>query len=52
MSDIKLIFWIKFDLDAKPEKIYAQNYVELQRIIAREVERRGQIYEWIIRDYK
>lgn len=44
-------FFVKFDKDLQPTRIVVGSWEELESWLNKMVRERGEIYEWIIRDY-
>lgn len=44
-------YFIKFDKELQPIRLVCKNWHELEYTVARLIEKYGEPFEWIIRDY-
>lgn len=45
------IYWIKFDKDPRPERVYSNSYEDFRNALEQMIFQRGEMPEWLVRDY-
>ena len=51
MPNNPFYFWVKFDKDPQPTHVRARTFEEFMDILQNMTMQRGELPEWIIRDY-